>query len=108
MLLLGYSAAVYNVGNSKCSATKSANALLFSLGSAAVLVSSVEGATAQEWLARCIAKQDDCIFLALAVGSLLVGLFHYIAPLVEDYLERAGSCARTKVVANSHGPTGVQ
>lgn len=108
MLLLSYSAAVYNVGNSNCSKTKSANALLFSAGAAAVLLSSVEGVTVQEWMTHCTSKPNDCTFLVLAVGSLLVALFHHFGPIIENYLEKAGSCARAKVVTNQSGPTGVR
>ena len=118
VLLLGYGAALYHVGNSKCSVTKSTNALLVSLGSAGILLAIVNPSPAAHSLASpagfaafltaCATKPDACAVLMVVLGSLSVALGHYLSPKIEDYLANAGCSARAKVVTNAHGPTGAR
>jgi len=101
VLLLGYAAASYNVGNSKCSVTKCVNALLIALGGTGVLLTLTGETSLTALFTVCLAKRDACIALALIVGSFLVALGHYLSPKIEDYLANSGCSARTKVAQNA-------
>ena len=104
LLMLGYSAAMYHVGNSKCSTTKSINALVFGCGALAVLRTMVGdswGPTAWGTLiSACAGRSDTCLTLFFITCSLLVALGHYLAPRIEDHLANAGCDARSKVILN--------
>lgn len=104
LMLLGYSAAMYHVGNSKCPTTKSINALVFGCGALAVLHTMVGDSWGPKaWstlLSACATRSDTFLTLLLVTCSLLVALGHYLAPRIEDYLANAGCDARSKVILN--------
>lgn len=93
-LLLGYSAAVYHVGQSKCAATKAANALLFPLGVGAVWVALSGESSVQGFLRVCTAHTEGCVLLCTVAGSVVVAAGHYAGPFLDDYLSFAGCHAR--------------
>ena len=106
VLLLGYGAAVYHVGQSKCATTKAINALLFSVGTCGVWVAMSGQSSYKGFLATCTNHAESGVAFCTVTGSLIVAAGHYMGPAIEDYLSHAGCQARAKVVVNSHGPRG--
>lgn len=93
-LLLGYSAAVYHVGQSKCAITKASNALLFALGVGAVWVAMSGESSVQGFLRVCTAQTEGCVLLCAVAGSVVVAVGHYAGPFLDDYLSHAGCQTR--------------